>query len=121
MTTPEWISNTIWQFEIRRSITGLNVMLRTYGVVPWDAPVFVACGLGDAAEMQRLFDNRLASPFDRDADGCDLWQVSSGSTQVPDGLVDIATDGCYMFAGGIASGFCPNTTVRLAWPTRLVW
>lgn len=83
-TTPEWLSNTIWQFEMRRSITGLNIMLRTYGVVPWHAPVLKACREGDVVTMQRLFDNRLASPFDRSAQeigDLSLWQVSSGRTQ----------------------------------------
>jgi hypothetical protein len=76
ISTPEWISNTIWQFEMRRSIAGFKIMLRTYGVVPWDAPVMEACRKGDAFELQRLFDNRLASPFDRSLDDLSLWQVS---------------------------------------------
>jgi hypothetical protein len=76
MTTPEWISSTIWQFEMRRSITGLNFMLRTYGVVPWDALILEACRSGDTVTIQWLFDNKLASPFDRDVDGRTLWQVS---------------------------------------------
>jgi hypothetical protein len=75
MMTPEWISNTIWQFEMRRSIAGFNVLLRTYGIVPHNAPVFKACREGDVIEMQRLFDNKLASPFDR-SPNWDLWRVS---------------------------------------------
>jgi hypothetical protein len=76
MTTPEWISNTIWEFEMRRSIAGLKVLLRTYGVVSWNAPVFEACMEGDVVEMQRLFDDRLASPFDR-SPGWSLWEMGS--------------------------------------------
>ena len=82
MTTPEWISNTIWQFEMRRSIAGFYILLRTYGVVPYDAPVLEACKKGDVIEMQRLFDNRLASPFDRSPDG-DLWKVRLDCTKLP--------------------------------------
>lgn len=76
MTTPEWISNTVLQFEMTRSITGLNIMLRTYGIVPIDAPVFEACEKGDVVGMQRLFDKGLASPFDRNEWGESLWDVS---------------------------------------------
>ena len=82
MTTPEWISNTIWQFEMRRSITGFNILLRTYGIIPNDAPVLQACKKGDVVEMQRLFDNRLASPFDR-SPNWDLWAVSLDYTELP--------------------------------------
>ncbi|GAB7329277.1 hypothetical protein MBLNU13_g01083t1 [Cladosporium sp. NU13] len=74
ITTPEWISNTIWQFEMRRSIAGYNILLRTYGIVPWGAPIFEACINGDVVEMQRLFDNRLASPFDKSQMDFNLWE-----------------------------------------------
>jgi len=55
MTTPEWISNTIWQFEMKRFITGLNIMLRTYGIVTVDCPLIDACIMGHTTKMQRLF------------------------------------------------------------------
>jgi hypothetical protein len=76
MTTPEWISNTICQLEMTRSIAGLSVFVRTYGVVPVRAPIFEACRSGDVVGMQRLFDSGLASPFDRDEYGWSLWLVS---------------------------------------------
>jgi hypothetical protein len=84
MTTPEWISNTICQFEMRRSIVGFNIALRTYGIVHADAPVFLACRKGDVSEMQRLFDDRLASPFDKSEDNFSLWQVGSDNTKTSD-------------------------------------
>jgi hypothetical protein len=77
MTTPEWISNRIWQVEMRRSIAGSWISLRTYGIVPWGSPILEACRKGNVAEMQRLFDNRLASPFDKSADNMGLWEVGS--------------------------------------------
>jgi hypothetical protein len=76
MTTPEWLSSTICQLQMTQSIAGLNVFLRTYGVVPRDAPIFQACRRGDVLGMQRLFDSRLASPFDRNENGMSLWRVS---------------------------------------------
>jgi hypothetical protein len=65
MTTPEWLSSTICQLEVRRSIVGLNVFVRIYGIVPLDAPIFEACRKGDVVDMRRLFDSGLASPFDK--------------------------------------------------------
>jgi hypothetical protein len=76
MTTPEWLSSTICQLEVRRSIVGLDVFMRTYGIVPRNAPVFEACERGDFVGMQRLFDSGLASPFDRNEWGTSLWKVS---------------------------------------------
>jgi hypothetical protein len=78
LTTPEWLSSTICQLEVTRSIVGLNCLVRTYGIVPYDAPVFKACRNGDIVGMQRLFDSGLASPFDqRDCKGSriSLWLV----------------------------------------------
>jgi hypothetical protein len=75
MTTPEWLSSTICQLEVRRSIVGLYVFMRTYGIVPRNSPVFEACDRGDVECMQRLFDSGLASPFDKDGDGFSLWKV----------------------------------------------
>ena len=113
MTTPEWISNTIWQFEMRRSITGFNLMLRTYGVVPWDAPIFVACRQDNATEMQRLFDNRLASPFDRSISDESLWQVSFNGTQVSNESIYTSIGRRYVLSSGE-----PTVTVAIL---RHVW
>lgn len=96
-STPEWISNTIWQFEMRRSIVGLNIMLRTYGVIPMDAPILRACIRGDAVEMQRLFDKRLASPFDRSQLGDSLWEVGYTDAKSFSRPSDITPDCQYVF------------------------
>lgn len=76
ITTPAWLSNTIWQLELRRSLAGINIFARTYGIVSRDARIFQACADGDTVEMQRLFEDRLASPYDKDEYGRDLWLVS---------------------------------------------
>lgn len=75
VTTPRWMSDTIWQLEMRSSFSGLNVFTRSYGIVPSDAPIFEACKVGDDSEIQRLLDSGLASPFDEDQWGCSLWDV----------------------------------------------
>jgi hypothetical protein len=76
LTTPDWLSSTICQLEVRRPIMGLKVFMRIYGIVPYEAPVFEACRRGDVVGMQRLFDSGLASPFDRNNYGESLWEVS---------------------------------------------
>jgi hypothetical protein len=93
MTTPEWMSNTIRQFEMRRSIAGFNIALRTYTIVSWDAPIVGACRKGDLVEMQWLFDNRLASPFDNTEIGIPVWEVSSKDTKACDRSTDVE-QGC---------------------------
>lgn len=76
VTTPTWLCKTVCQLEMRRSIAGLNIFARIYGIMPRDALIFQACADGDIVEMQRLFEDRLASPYDRDEYGQDLWLVS---------------------------------------------
>lgn len=75
MRTFRWMSKTIWQLEAKRSIAGLSLSLRNYGVVPFHAPIFKSCREGNPFEMQRLFEDRLASPFDENEYGHDLWEV----------------------------------------------
>jgi hypothetical protein len=90
MTTPGWLSHTVWQLEMGRSLIGLNIMLRTYGIVPFNAPVFEACETGDTIEMQRLFDNRLATPFDKTESGFSLWDVSCDDNRILDRSIDMS-------------------------------
>ncbi|KAM0707437.1 hypothetical protein Q7P35_004082 [Cladosporium inversicolor] len=77
MRTFRWMSKTIWQLEAKRSIAGLSLSLRNYGVVPFHAPIFKSCREGNPFEMQRLFEDRLASPFDENEYGHDLWEVAA--------------------------------------------
>lgn len=76
INTPTWLSKTIWQLEMGRSVAGFSIFARTYGIVPENSPIFEACRAGDITEMQRLFDCRLASPYDEDQYGNTLWLVS---------------------------------------------
>ena len=74
--TPGWLSNTVWQIALNKSISGWEFTMHTYGVVAGDAPILQACGRGDIFEMQQMFEAGAASPFDRDANGWGLWEVS---------------------------------------------
>jgi hypothetical protein len=74
--TPAWLSTTIWNLAIERSVSGWKFTIRTYGITASDGPILTACRDGNVYEMQRLFDNRVASPFDQDEHGLSLWDVS---------------------------------------------
>lgn len=75
LTTPRWMSDTVWQLEMRSSFFGLNIFTRSYGIVPDEAPIFHACRAGDDIEMRRLFESGLASPYDQTEDGINSWDV----------------------------------------------
>jgi hypothetical protein len=50
--------------------------MQHFRVVPIDSPVIMACRSGSFAEVQRLFQDRLASPFDRTQGGLTLLDVA---------------------------------------------
>lgn len=74
--TPKWMSKHIRQLALDRSTSGWQFTLKTYGIVSSDSQVFKACEAGDILGMRKLFDAGLASPFDCNEDGDNLWTVS---------------------------------------------
>jgi hypothetical protein len=54
---------------------GISMQMRTYNIVPNDAPILEACDNFDFDEVRRLFDSGLASPYDQDKDGYTLLDV----------------------------------------------
>jgi hypothetical protein len=78
--TPEWMNDKIWQLALDRSICGWQFTMRTYGVVPRNAPIIKACQGGNTVAMQRLFDTGAASPFDQTLEGYELAWVSHYSS-----------------------------------------
>ena len=74
--TPKWMNSHVWQLALDRSICGWQFTMRTYGVVPRNAPIIMACLDGDTIAMQRLFDIGAASPFDQTSEGFELVSVS---------------------------------------------
>jgi hypothetical protein len=74
--TPEWMNNKIWELALDRSICGWQFTMRTYGVIPQNAPIIRACQNGNTVAMQRMFDTGAASPFDQTPEGLGLVSVS---------------------------------------------
>jgi hypothetical protein len=50
--------------------------LRAYNIVPSESPILQHVQHGDVEEIQRLFGERKASPFDRDPNDFTLLDVS---------------------------------------------
>ena len=75
--SPTWFSQKAWDLILCNSYSGFNFHSRVYSIVPMDAPIFQCVKKGDLPGMYELFDKGQASPFDRDASGRTLLQVSS--------------------------------------------
>jgi hypothetical protein len=50
--------------------------LRAYNIVPSDSPILEYVQQGNIGEVQKLFEKRKASPYDRDPYGFTLLDVS---------------------------------------------
>lgn len=65
-------------FEIlsNRAFGGPQFLFRTFNIITRDHPAWRACAFGDVEELQRLFTQGLASPYDVNEDGGNLLFVS---------------------------------------------
>jgi hypothetical protein len=57
------------QAEFSESIWGFEYRLKSYRAVPDNALIFELCEKGDTTAIQRLFDERRASPWDTNSRG----------------------------------------------------
>jgi ribose 1,5-bisphosphokinase PhnN len=74
---PAWIFPRRYQLRARKAQTGWDCRFRTYYPTSFDSsPVFKLCIDGNVEGLQRLFDARLASPFEIDKDGWTTLHVS---------------------------------------------
>lgn len=71
---PRWLSGLTWGFTVSRSLQQFN--MRYYNIRSNDSSIFMCVKSKDLAGMLGLFQNRHASPFDRDEDGLSLLHVS---------------------------------------------
>jgi hypothetical protein len=56
---------------------GIEPTFRIVNVIPEDGLIWTSIRRNDIAQIQRLFVERLASPFDVDQGGCTVLHVSS--------------------------------------------
>ncbi|GIJ83297.1 hypothetical protein Asppvi_002116 [Aspergillus pseudoviridinutans] len=82
--TPLLFVDKFWNLNITEINSGWNFGIRSYNVIPDNSAIIHHCQSGNIEEIQRLFDNRLASPFDCDEDGWSLlhWAVGCGQLEV---------------------------------------
>lgn len=76
ITLPKWMSECVWEVEMRRQHTGWQLTYRSYNIQPWDSLIFKVVRKGQLGKMRELFSSREASPFDRDYLGRTLLHVS---------------------------------------------
>lgn len=65
LSSPKWLSRSVWELAVERAISGWTFSLRSYRVVPFGSPVTQACLNDDVVVLQQLFSRREASPFDK--------------------------------------------------------
>lgn len=82
LSSPKWLSQSVWELAIERAISGWTFSLRSYRLIELKSPVIHACIDGDVVLLQQLFNRREASPFDRTHDdissGRSLLMVNNG-------------------------------------------
>lgn len=64
ITLPWLFSQAIWDFSVRRSYRGWEMVLQCENVVSYDSPVFYYAEKGDVLAVRRLFAEGRASPYD---------------------------------------------------------
>ncbi|ATY63249.1 hypothetical protein A9K55_007208 [Cordyceps militaris] len=72
---PNWLTRKAWSVVSSLSVSGFDITLRAYSVVPRNSPVMECAAVGDVGGLLDLFDKGLASPFDIDPDGNGLLEV----------------------------------------------
>lgn len=71
-----WFLSKIWQISLDRAPAGWDLKLRTWNVVPRDAPVLRCCYEGDLLGVQTLIEDGKASYHDVGENGRTLLSVS---------------------------------------------
>lgn len=92
--TPTWLMSRVWEVRVKEACSGWMLGLSSYHIRARDALVFKYARDGDIQNLQQLFDEKKASPFDRNLDGKTLlhvrhsWDTSSelGVTNVRSSL-----------------------------------
>ncbi|KAF7181278.1 hypothetical protein CNMCM7691_000496 [Aspergillus felis] len=70
--TPLLFVDKFWNINITGINSGWDFSIRSYNVIPDKSAIIHHCQNGNIEEIQRLFDNHLASPFDCDEHGWSL-------------------------------------------------
>ena len=64
ITLRPWFTQSVWDISIGQSYCGWTMNLRSYNLLPSDAPIFSLARKGDIGRIRRLVETNIASPFD---------------------------------------------------------
>jgi hypothetical protein len=65
LSTPSWLSRTIWELAVRQATSGWLISVRNYQIVSIESSVVQACITGDVLALRQLFNSRAVSPYDQ--------------------------------------------------------
>lgn len=84
LQTPKllWARRRVFEFLGYNAPSGWDAVIRVYNIVPCWSDIFIAAWNGDIAKVQRLFQDKEASPFDRDELGYTLLDVNGNAQPV---------------------------------------
>ncbi|RHZ62494.1 hypothetical protein CDV55_102551 [Aspergillus turcosus] len=113
--TPLLFVDKFWNMNITGITSGWNFSIRSYNVIPDDSAIISHCEDGNIEEIQRLFDNRLASPFDCDEEGRTLLHMAAdyGQVEVCKFLLQNGADPTAREASGLTPLESGNITRRV--------
>jgi hypothetical protein len=79
--SPRWLALTNRTLEIcgYKTPAGWDFSIQSYNVIPSDSLIFQLAGCGEVAQIQEMFDNGKASPFDQNETGLSVLDVRSMS------------------------------------------
>lgn len=65
-----WLLNRGWELRVARSISGWNIRINMYRIIPFDSPATDCIREGDIQGLQALFSQGKALPNDRLIEDC---------------------------------------------------
>lgn len=69
LRTLSWLLNRGWELRVAQSISGWNIRINTYRIIPFDSPATGYIREGDVQSLQTLFSQGKVLPNDRFIEG----------------------------------------------------
>ncbi|KAL4802531.1 hypothetical protein BDV18DRAFT_166865 [Aspergillus unguis] len=114
--TPLFVIDKIWSLQTRRLSSGWTFSFQVHNVIPFGSPIFQYTMSGNIQEVQRMFQEGLASPYDCDPHGNNLLNYAAINRRIETCkfLLDAGTDPYLKNSGG----FGPRDQVNMS---SMVW
>jgi hypothetical protein len=72
---PNWLSQAVYDIQFNRTFSSWNFACQSYNVVSRESEIIRTIERGDEKGVLKLFDDHMASPFDKDEHGNSLLYV----------------------------------------------